>query len=80
MDGREKSLIDRVTRLTYKHFDTPSLVEWVFVLAQQPEQEAKDLALDMELLMWKVADIFSHRTNIKTDSHFLIYTCQKVRR
>ncbi|MBS8055252.1 AAA family ATPase, partial [Streptococcus suis] len=48
MDGREKSLIDRVTRLTYKHFDIPSLVEWVFVLSQQPEQEAKDLALDME--------------------------------
>lgn len=73
MDGREKSLIDRVTRLTYKHFDIPSLVEWVFVLSQQPEQEAKDLALDMELYVEGSLDIFSHRTNIKTDSHFLIY-------
>lgn len=78
MDGREKSLIDRVTRLTYKHFDTPSLVEWVFVLSKQPEQEAKDLALDMELYVEGSLDIFSHRTNIKTDSHFLIYNVKKL--
>lgn len=78
MDGREKSLIDRVTRLTYKHFDTPSLVEWVFVLSKQPEQEAKDLALDMELYVEGSLNIFSHRTNIKTDSHFLIYNVKKL--
>lgn len=78
MDGREKSLIDRVTRLTYKHFETPSLVEWVFVLSKQPEQEAKDLALDMELYVEGSLDIFSHRTNIKTDSHFLIYNVKKL--
>ncbi|MDQ0223645.1 tRNA splicing endonuclease, partial [Streptococcus moroccensis] len=78
MDGREKSLIDRVTRLTYKHFATPSLVEWVFVLSKQPEQEAKDLALDMELYVEGSLDIFSHRTNIKTDSHFLIYNVKKL--
>lgn len=78
MDGREKSLIDRVTRLTYKHFETPSLVEWVFVLSKQPEQEAKDLALDMELYVEGSLDIFSHHTNIKTDSHFLIYNVKKL--
>ena len=78
MDGREKSLIDRVTRLTYRHFDTPSLIEWVFILSQQPEQEAKDLALDMELYVEGSLDIFSHRTNIKTDSHFLIYNVKKL--
>lgn len=78
MDGREKSLIDRVTRLTYKHFETPSLVEWVFVLSKQPEQEAKNLALDMELYEEGSLDIFSHRTNIKTDSHFLIYNVKKL--
>lgn len=78
MDGREKSLIDRVTRLTYKHFATPSLVEWVFILSKQPEQEAKDLALDMELYVEGSLDIFSHRTNIKTDGHFLIYNVKKL--
>ena len=49
MDGREKSIIDRVTRLTYQSFKEPSLEEWVFVLSQQPEEEAQNLALDMEL-------------------------------
>ncbi len=78
IDGREKSLIDRVTRLTYKHFQEPSLVEWVFVLSKQPEKEAKDLALDMELYVEGSLDIFSHRTNIKTDSHFLIYNVKKL--
>ncbi|HGL7285747.1 TPA: VirB4-like conjugal transfer ATPase, CD1110 family [Streptococcus pneumoniae] len=78
IDGREKSLIDRVTRLTYKHFQEPSLVEWVFVLSKQPELEAKDLALDMELYVEGSLDIFSHRTNIKTDSHFLIYNVKKL--
>ncbi|WP_398577065.1 helicase HerA domain-containing protein, partial [Streptococcus mitis] len=47
MDGREKSIIDRVTRLTYQSFKEPSLEEWVFVLSQQPEEEAQNLALDM---------------------------------
>lgn len=78
MDGREKSIIDRVTRLTYKYFEDPSLVEWVFVLSQQSEQEAKDLALDMELYVEGSLDIFSHKTTIKTDSHFLIYNVKKL--
>lgn len=78
MDGREKSIIDRVTRLTYKHFEEPSLVEWVFVLSQQPEQEARDLALDMELYVEGSLDIFSHKTTIQTDSHFLIYNVKKL--
>ena len=78
MDGREKSIIDRVTRLTYKHFEEPSLVEWVFVLSKQPELEAQDLALDLELYVEGSLDIFSHRTNIKTDSNFLIYNVKKL--
>jgi len=32
-------------------------VEWVFVLSKQPEQEAKDLALDMELYVEGSLDI-----------------------
>lgn len=78
MDGREKSLIDRVTRLTFKHFEQPSLKEWVFVLSKQTEKEAKDLALDMELYVEGSLDIFSHRTNIKSDNNFLIYNVKKL--
>ncbi len=69
----EKSIIDRVTRLTYQSFKEPSLEEWVFVLSQQPEEEAQNLALDMELYVEGSLDIFSHKTNIQTGSNFLIY-------
>jgi len=74
MDGREKSIIDRVTRLTYQSFKEPSLEEWVFVLSQQPE----NLALDMELYVEGSLDIFSHKTNIQTGSNFLIYNVKKL--
>lgn len=77
MDGREKSIIDRVTRLTYQSFKEPSLEEWVFVLSQQPE-EAQNLALDMELYVEGSLDIFSHKTNIQTGSNFLIYNVKKL--
>lgn len=77
MDGREKSIIDRVTRLTYQSFKEPSLEEWVFVLSQQSE-EAQNLALDMELYVEGSLDIFSHKTNIQTGSNFLIYNVKKL--
>lgn len=32
----------------------------------------------MELYVEGSLDIFSHRTNIKTDSHFLIYNVKKL--
>lgn len=78
MDGREKSIIDRVTRLTYQSFKEPSLEEWVFVLSQQAEEEAQNLALDMELYVEGSLDIFSHKTNIQTGSNFLIYNVKKL--
>ncbi|EHI69861.1 hypothetical protein STRIC_1189 [Streptococcus ictaluri 707-05] len=78
MNGREKSIIDRVTRLTYKHFQEPSLVEWVFVLSKQEEAEAKNLALDMELYVERSLDIFSHKTTSQSDSNFIIYNVKKL--
>ena len=78
IDGREKSIIDRVTRLTYQHFQEPTLEEWVFVLAYQPEHEAKNLALDMELYVKGSLDMFAHRTNSAPDSNFVVYNVKKL--
>lgn len=78
MEGREKTLIDRVTRLVYKNFETPTLKEWLFVLRKQPEKEAKELALDMELYVEGSLDIFSYPTNVKIKSNFLIYNVKKL--
>lgn len=78
IDGREKSIIDRVTRLTYQHFLEPTLEEWVFVLSKQPEPEAGNLALDMELYVKGSLDMFAHRTNVTTDKSFVIYNVKKL--
>lgn len=78
MTGREKSLIDRVTRLTYKHFDKPTLKQWLFVLQRQEETEAQQLALDMELYVEGSLDIFAHQTNVQIQNNFLIYNVKKL--
>lgn len=78
MDGREKSLIDRVTRLTYRHFQQPTLKHWLFILKKQEEQEAKQLALDMELYVEGSLDIFAHETNVEVTKNFLIYNVKKL--
>lgn len=78
IEGREKSIIDRVTRLTYRDHAKPSLKEWASVLGEQPEEEAQDLALDMELYVEGSLDIFSQKTNIQTESNFIVYNVQKL--
>lgn len=78
MEGREKTLIDRVTRLVYKNFETPTLKEWLFVLRKQPEEAAKQLALDMELYVEGSLDIFSYPTNVKIKNNLLIYNVKKL--
>lgn len=80
-DGREVPLIDRVTRLTYKHFDTVLSGRMGLCLKQQlSEQEVRTWHLIWNS-MWKGSlDIFSHRTNIKNRQSFPDLQCQKVRR
>lgn len=78
LSGREKSIIDRVTRLTYDNFDKPTLVDWTEVLRLQPELEAEHLTLDLELYVQGSLDIFSHQTNIKTDNSILVYNVKKL--
>ncbi|HEL1547187.1 DUF87 domain-containing protein [Streptococcus suis] len=78
MTGREKSLIDRVTRLTYRDFEKPTLKEWLFVLKSQSEDEAQQLALDMELYVEGSLDIFSYKTNVQINNNFLIYNVKKL--
>ncbi|WP_449448637.1 VirB4-like conjugal transfer ATPase, CD1110 family [Streptococcus suis] len=78
MNGREKSLIDRVTRLTYKHFEKPTLKQWIFVLKKQSEVEAQQLSLDLELYVEGSLDIFSYPTNVEINNNFLIYNVKKL--
>lgn len=78
LSGREKSLIDRSLRFTYRDFELPTLSDWLFVLGQQAEQEARDLTLDMELYVEGSLDIFSHTSNIQMDHNFLVYNLNRL--
>lgn len=72
------SIIDRVTRLTYAHYDEPTLVEWHQVLKEQPEDLAKELALDLEVYLVGSYSIFSKKTNVDLDSKFIIFNLKKL--
>ncbi|MFA9492329.1 VirB4-like conjugal transfer ATPase, CD1110 family [Streptococcus sp. E17BB] len=78
ISAREKSVIDRVTHLTYRDFEQPTLKHWLFVLKNQPEQEAHQLAFDMELYVDGSLDIFAHETNVEVTNNFLIYNLKKL--
>ncbi|HEM6024371.1 TPA: AAA family ATPase, partial [Streptococcus suis] len=65
-------------RLTYRDFEKPTLKEWLFVLKEQSEDEAQQLALDMELYVEGSLDIFSYKTNVQINNNFLIYNVKKL--
>lgn len=73
------SIIDRVTRLLYDQFpdETPTLKEWYIILKEQPEEEAHDLALDLEFYIEGSANIFAHQTSVK-ESNFTIYNLKQL--
>ncbi|WP_119876264.1 VirB4-like conjugal transfer ATPase, CD1110 family [Streptococcus respiraculi] len=72
------SLIDRVTRLTYKRFEQPTLKEWHRVLREQEEVEAKRLALKLEIYTLGSYDIFSKATSVNLDNRFIIFNLQRL--
>lgn len=72
------SVIDRVTRLTYERYDSPTLKEWYAVLKEQPEELAQKLALDLEVYMVGSYSLFSHQTNVNLNNRFVIFNLKKL--
>lgn len=89
----QKSIIDRCVREVYKpymeylhrHPDitcapdrAPTLVDFYERLLSQPEPEAQSVALALELYCTGSLDIFAHRTNVNTNSRFIIYDIKNI--
>lgn len=76
----EASLIDRVTRLTYEKVKdkNPTLVDWYYILKEQPEEIAKELALKVEPYTIGSQDIFAHETNIDLNAKFVIFNIKQL--
>lgn len=85
LNSAQRSIIDRVTRLTYVHYyhstekRMPTLGdEWFTLLKQQPEKEAQALVLDLELYIEGSLAIFSRPTNIQLNKRFIIYNTKQL--
>ncbi len=73
----EKSIIDRCVRNVYDRYQTggklPTLVVLRENLLEQPEPEAKRLALKMELFTDGSLNAFAHKTNVDVNNRIVDY-------
>lgn len=80
LSAKEKSLIDRCTQIVYRPYikrgctgKVPTLKDFHKELLKQPEPEAKDVALAIELFTDGSLDTFAKPTNVNTESSLICY-------
>jgi ComB4 competence protein len=79
LNSRQKSIIDRCVRKLYidiarsKEKYIPVMSDFYDILMAQPEEEAKDIALSLELFVNGSLNIFNHQTNVDVDNRFTVY-------
>ncbi|ARE64729.1 hypothetical protein A4V01_16930 [Erysipelotrichaceae bacterium I46] len=74
---KEKSIIDRCVFLVYEDYQAggklPTLVVLREKLLEQPEKEAKNLALELELFTNGSLNAFAHKTSVDTNNRMIVY-------
>lgn len=74
---KEHSIIDRCAKEVYHHCavsgETPTLIHLRKKLLEQPEEEAKSLALSLELFTSGSLDAFAHPTNVDVQNRMVVY-------
>lgn len=79
---KEKSIIDRCTALVYdesKRLNTiPTLITLRKKLLEQPEREAQELALSLELFTNGSLNVFAHETNVDTNKRIISYDIYRL--
>lgn len=79
LNSRQKSIIDRCVRKLYidiarsREKFVPVMSDFYEILMNQPEEEAKDIALSLELFVNGSLNIFNHQTNVDVDNRFTVY-------
>ena len=79
LNSRQKSIIDRCVRKLYidiarsREKYVPAMSDFYEILMNQPEEEAKDIALSLELFVNGSLNIFNHQTNVDVDNRFTVY-------
>lgn len=87
LGAKEKSVIDRCAVSTYRPYvrnryqgAPPTLKEFHAELLKQPEPEAKDVALAIELFTSGSLDTFAQPTNVDTQSRIISYDIRDLGR
>lgn len=82
LGAKEKSIIDRCTALVYDDYNktkvVPTLMTLREKLLEQPEREAHELALSLELFTNGSLNVFAHETNVNTNSRIISYDIYKL--
>ena len=79
LNSRQKSIIDRCARKLYieiarnREKYVPIMSDFYEILMNQPEDEARDIALSLELFVNGSLNIFNHQTNVDVDNRFTVY-------
>ena len=77
--AKDRSIIDRCTINVYNSYFNgksnimPTLADFRNELLRQPEQEAHDLALSLELFATGSLDAFSHQSNVNVNNRIACY-------
>lgn len=78
----DRSIIDRCVALVFQDYyhtkEIPTLVTLRGKLLEQPELEARSLALKLELFTDGSLDAFAHETNVNTSSRIIAYDIFKL--
>ena len=89
----QKTIIDRCVRILYKDYIekmhqnnrsevdttiTPTLIDFYNLLLLQPEIEANNIALALELYCKGSLDTFAHRSNVNTHSRLVVYDIKDI--
>ena len=77
ISAKEKSIIDRCTYAVYEDYknggSVPTLCTLREKLLEQPEKEAQDLALSLELFTSGSLDAFAHESNVDVNNRMIVY-------
>ncbi len=77
VSAKEKSIIDRCTAAVYEDYQSggnvPTLCRLREKMLEQPEREAKDLALALELFTSGSLDAFAHESNVDVNNRMIVY-------
>lgn len=80
IDAKQKSLIDRCTDLVLRDYvrggcngKAPTLVEFYECMKNQPEPEAQDIALSIEIYAKGSLSTFAKETNVNTKSRIICF-------